>query len=176
MNNPCAGILIVCALALVAMPVEAGENSFRGHFRCGLNNYTWPLSPDSPPTPGGTGVIEIDSDGNGKFTAGTMTQHLADDTHFGGENVCTFRLASGEYHMSSVNAGTSSIAWTLQQGSDNHCGAYTRNLMLLGFQASARDYRPFSTTSNFFLLDDGSSKWVGASLLGVSIGACAPTH
>jgi hypothetical protein len=120
--------------------------------------------------------MELDADGNGKYTGGAMTQHLPDDTHTAGQNTCSYRLAGGTYQMTGEHEGTATISWTLQPGSDNHCGAHHRDLKLLGFQESARDSKPFSGSANFFLADDGSSRWVGASDQGVVIGSCVPSN
>jgi hypothetical protein len=120
------------------------------------------------PTATGTGVIEFASDGNGTIDSGNMTESLGDDTRRSGDKTCSFTLIKGNYHLTSPNTGTATMNWKLQAGSDPHCGGYPN----LGRMESARDYRPFSTTANFFIVEDGTSKWVSATDEGVSIGLC----
>ena len=176
MKNPSFLIAGLRFATLVGMPANVAATSLQGHFRCGFTDYMWPASPEDAPTATGNGTMEFESDGNGKFTAGGMSQHQADDTRTFGEKVCTFQLVSGEYHMTSPSAGTSTLAWKLQPGSDSHCGAYLRTVPNLGLTESARDYATFSGTGNFFISQDGSSKWISASASGVSIGSCSPVH
>jgi|SRR5271156_1442737 len=161
---------------LAGIPADVAAMGPQGHFRCGFTDYMWPTSAEDTPTATGNGTMEFDSDGNGKFTAGSMSEHQADDTRTFGEKACTFQLVSGEYHMNTPSAGTSTLAWKLQLGGDNHCGATFRNAPNIGFTESARDYAIFSGTGNFFISQDGSSKWISASAIGVSIGSCSQVH
>jgi hypothetical protein len=173
--------LMAAALFLLTI---AGTNSsvvaasMQGHFRCGITDYMWPTSPEDAPTATGTATMEFESDGNGKFTTGSFSEHLADDTRTFGEKVCSFQLVSGEYHMNSPSAGTSTLAWRLQAGSDSHCGAWLRNANTpnLGYTESPRDYDTVSITGTFFILPNSTSKWINASEIGVAIGACSQIH
>ncbi len=112
--------------------------------------------------------MELDSDGNGKFTAGILSERLADDTRRFGEKACTYELVRGEYRMTSADAGTSTIIWKLKPGSDGHCGGYPN----LGRTESARDFGEVSSAGQFFTATDGTSRWTAASPLGVSIASC----
>ena len=122
--------------------------------------------------------MEFDSDGKGRLTAGSLTEHLADDTRVFGEKVCAFQLVNGEYHMNSASAGTSKLAWRLQVGSDSHCGAWLRNANTpnMGYAESPHDYNTISNTGSFFILPNGTSKWISASEIGVAIGVCSQVH
>jgi hypothetical protein len=77
--------------------------------------------------------------------------------------------------MNSPSAGTSTLAWRLQVGSDSHCGAWLRsaNTPNIGYTESPHDYVTVSNTDTFFLLPNGTSKWINASEIGVAIGACS---
>jgi hypothetical protein len=177
MKNRVAVLGLLVAI-LAGLAASAGSTSLQGHFRCGFTDYMWPTSPEDAPTATGNGTMEFESDGNGKFIAGSMTEHVADDTRRLGEKVCTFQLVNGEYRMNSSSAGTSTIVWKLRAGSDSHCGAFLRNLNTanLGYTESPSDSAPVSRTGSFFILPDGSSKLFSASEIGVSIGACVPVH
>ena len=96
------------ALAILAgMSDSVAATGMQGHFRCGFTDYMWPTSPEDAPTATGNGTMEFESDGNGKYTAGNMSEHLADDTRTFGEKECGFQLVRGEYQMSSPSMGTS---------------------------------------------------------------------
>jgi hypothetical protein len=133
-------------------------------------------APDDTPTVTGNGSVEFESAGNGKFLSGTMSERVADDTHRFGERLCTFQMVNGNYHLSSPDSGTATISWKLNSGSDSHCGAYLRNLPNLGFVESARDYEVFAATTQFFLSEDGSTKWIGANAVGITLGVCRPAR
>jgi hypothetical protein len=107
-----------------------------------------------------------------------MSEHLADDTSAFGEKACAFQLVSGEYHMNSPSAGTSTLTWKLQLGSNSHCGAFLGNTSApnIGYTERQRDYAPIAATANFFISHDGSSKWFSASEIGLSIGSCSQVH
>jgi len=62
----------------------------QGHFRCGFTDYMWPSSPEDAPTAAGNGTMEFESDGNGRFISGTISEHLADDTRTFGQKTCEF--------------------------------------------------------------------------------------
>ncbi len=160
-------VLVLCAIA-AAVPAKAAEPVFRGSFRCGFTDYMWPLSSEASPTATGTGVIEFNSDGSGTIQSGYMVESLADDTRRSGDKTCSFTLVRGEYHLTSPSAGTATMTWKLRPGSDSHCGGYPN----LGRVESARDYLPFSTSGNFFIGENGTSKWVSATDAGISIGFC----
>jgi hypothetical protein len=70
-------------------------------FVVGITDYMWPSALEEAPTATGSAVMDFDSDGNGRFTTGSLTEHLADDTRTLGEKVCAFQLINGEYHMKS---------------------------------------------------------------------------
>ncbi|MGO9454787.1 MAG: hypothetical protein ACLQDV_27630 [Candidatus Binataceae bacterium] len=176
MKNPSVFIVVLCFTILATALASIAATGLQGHFRCGFTDYMWPTSPEDAPTATGNGTMEFESDGNGKFTAGSMSEHQADDTRTFGEKACTFQLVSGEYHLSTPSAGTSTLAWKLQPGGDSHCGAALRNAPNIGFTESARDYAIFSGTGNFFISQDGGSKWISASAIGVSIGSCSQVH
>ena len=105
-----------------------------------------------------------------------MSERVADDTRRFGARVCTFQLVSGDYHLSSSNSGTATFTWKLNSGGDSHCGAYLRDLPNLGFGESAPDHEAFTATTQFFLSEDGSTKWIGASAVGISVGLCRPAR
>lgn len=170
-----ACLATLSALFWLATAAAAGAG-FQGRIHCGFTDYMWPSSPRDSPTATGAGTVELDADGNGKFTAGSMSEHLADDTRRFGEKNCNFRLISGEYRLTSPTAGSSTAAWKLEVGSDAHCGSYLRNLPNLGQSESARDYRTWNTTSQFFTAGDGVSHWVSAGPIGISVGTCAQTQ
>jgi hypothetical protein len=174
-RNLMAGLLFV---TIAGMNSSVFAASMQGHFRCGITNYMWPTSPEDAPAATGNATMEFESDGNGKFTTGSLSEHLADDTRTFGEKVCAFQLVSGEYRMNSPSAGTSTLAWRLQVGSDNHCGAWLRNANTpnLGYTESPRDYETVSSTGTFFILPNGTSRWISASEIGVAIGACSEIH
>jgi hypothetical protein len=92
---------------VVAVNGSVFAAAMQGHFRCGITDYMWPSSFEDAPTATGNAVMEFDSDGNGRFTTGSLSEHLADDTRAFGEKVCAFQLVNGEYHMNSASAGTS---------------------------------------------------------------------
>jgi hypothetical protein len=174
-RNLMAGLLFV---TMAGMNSSVFAASMQGHFRCGITNYMWPTSPEDVPTATGNATMEFESDGNGKIHDGSLSEHLADDTRRFGEKVCAFQLASGEYHMNSTSAGTSTLAWRLQVGSDSHCGAWLRNANTpnIGYTESPRDYDTVSNTGTFFILPNGNSRWISASEIGVAIGACSQIH
>jgi hypothetical protein len=164
---------------LVALGVPAtsfATPGLAGHYACGVTDYMWPSAPDDTPTVTGNGSVEFESAGNGKFLSGTMSERVADDTHRFGERLCTFQMVKGDYHFSSPRSGTATISWKLNSGSDSHCGAYLRNLPNLGFTESASDYDVFAATTQFFLYEDGSTKWIGASAVGIQVGVCRPAR
>ena len=80
--------------------------------------------------------------------------------------------------MNSPSAGTSTLAWWLQVGSDSHCGAWPRKADTpnIGYTESPRDYETVSSTGAFFILPNGTSRWISASEIGVAIGACSEIH
>ena len=45
-----------------------------------MKSSMWPTSPEDAPTATGSATMEFESDGNGKFTTSSLTEHLADDT------------------------------------------------------------------------------------------------
>lgn len=168
---------IAGALLLTVSTSISGASPFlRGRFRCGVTDYMWPASVEDAPTATGTGTMELESDGNGKFIAGSLSEHLADDTRRSGERMCTSQLVSGEYRMNSASAGTATMLWKLRPGSDPHCGALHARAPNLGFTESARDYGIVTGTANFFISRDSSSRWVSASDIGVSMAACSTVH
>lgn len=116
---------IVIALSLPsstsATDMTANNSSLAGKIQCNLSNYAWPSSDDQTPTPTGTGTIELVADGKGYYTSGTMTEHVADDTQTGGEDLCRFTLVSGSYTVASDGRGTASTVWKLASGGDSHC-------------------------------------------------------
>jgi hypothetical protein len=170
---PVSALLIALGVPVMVLAATPG---LVGRYRCGVTDYMWPSAPDDSPTVTGNGSIEFESTGSGKFLSGSMSERVADDTRRFGERVCTFQLVSGEYHLSASNAGIATITWKLNSSGDRHCGAYLRNLPNLGFTESARDYEAFSATTQFFLSQDGSTKWIGASAVGISVGMCRPAR
>jgi hypothetical protein len=153
---------------------NAATAGLAGRYDCGFADYMWPSAPDDAPTATGRGTIEFEADASGKITSASMSERVADDTRTFGARVCTFQLQSGESRMMSSAAGISTFNWKLNPGGDNHCGAYLRNQPNLGFVESARDYKTFTTTSQFFLEPNGNSKWIGANATGISVGICKP--
>ena len=88
--------MLSAATLFVAAVAPADSTSIgSGLMRCGINGYMWPLSVDSAPIAADTGTMEIVSDGRGNYTSGQMTEHLGDDTHIAGTDVCTFDLVNG---------------------------------------------------------------------------------
>lgn len=169
--RPLRALQFVVAALCITAPVCAAEG-VEGHYRCGFTDYMWPSALDDSPTATGNGTIEYDSTASGRIQAGTMTEHLADDTRRFGEKTCTFNLVSGESSMNSPDSGTTTFTWQLRPGSDGHCGASIRNAPNLGLTESARDKRTLTTSSQFFIAADGSSRWASSSAAGVSIGTC----
>jgi hypothetical protein len=163
--------MVILAMPPIEAECEAAQ-TLAGHYRCGFTDYMWPSGPEDSPTATGSGTIEFEADSNGKFTSGTLSELVADDTRTFGQRACTFQLVSGESRMSSSAGGSSIITWKLNPGGDTHCGAYLGGLPNLGFTESPRDYKTFTTTSQFFMEPSGNSKWVGASAVGVSMGVC----
>jgi len=143
-----------------------------GRLKCGVNYYAWPLSTDTPPIQGGTGLIEITSEPQGLYTSGQMTQHQGDDTHTLGEDLCTFDLDHGTYVLNADGTTTSTIVWKLRPGGDAKCGAFVTGEKYLGLTEGARQYRGFKTTSTSYVLKNGKIGWSGASPLGFAIGLC----
>jgi hypothetical protein len=163
--------------AALLLPAEARSNPLAvisGPMRCGINDYGWPLSVESAPLGTGTGSLEMVSDGHGHYTSGQMTEHLADDTHTLGTNVCTFDLVSGTYERKADGTTANIMTWKLRPGSDSHCGAMATRSENLGFIEGARDFRAFQRTSTSYVLEDGRIVWVASSPTGVAIGACEP--
>ena len=158
------------AAEVSANPSAVGGNSMR----CSINGYMWPASADAAPIATDLGTMEIESDGHGKFVSGQMTQHLADDTHMAGTEVCTFDLESGSYVQHSDGTTANTIAWKLRPGSDPHCGAIASGNKNLGFVEGSRDLRSFTYASTSYALDGGRIGYVAASALGISIGVCEP--
>jgi hypothetical protein len=169
-----AGTLLVATIFLRTEALAKPPAIPSGPLRCGINGYMWPRSVDAGPTPTVVGTVETVPDGHGKFISGEMTQHLADDTHLGGSNVCNFGLESGTYIQNSDDTVTNTIVWKLLPGSDSHCGATVTDSKNLGYTEGARDFRGFKNTSTSYILDDGRIAWVGASPQGVGIGVCEP--
>ena len=116
--------------------------------------------------------MEIVSDGRGNYTSGQMTEHLGDDTHIAGTDVCTFDLVNGTYLQQSDGTTVNTTTWRLRPGSDSHCGVVSTHSKVQGFIAGARDFREFQRTSTSYVLEDGRIVWVAASKQGVAIGAC----
>jgi hypothetical protein len=97
MRNP----ILVAELFLIAIMGMKGSvvaATLEGHFLCGITDYMWPTSSDDAPTATGKATMEFESDANGRFTAGSLSEHLADDTRRFGEKACIFKIESGEYH------------------------------------------------------------------------------
>ena len=166
-------IILVLAPCSLEKTCEAAQ-VLAGHYRCGFTDYMWPSGPEDSPNATGSGSIEFEADGSSKFTSGTLSESVADDTRTFGQRACTFQLVSGQSSASASSGGTSIISRKLNPGGDTHCGAYLGGLPNLGFTESPRDYRIFTTTSQYFLEPNGTSKWIGASAVGVSIGICKP--
>lgn len=165
--------MLLCVVLI--FPIEALANPaavVRGRIRCGVNDYGWPLSPETAPLGTGTGTLEIVSDGHGNYTSGQMTEQLADDTHAFGTNVCTFDLITGTYAQNADGSTTNTMVWKLRSGSDAHCGAAVTRVKNLGFVEGAREFREFQRTSTSYLLDDGRMVFAGSNPLGVAVGAC----
>ena len=169
-----ASLVLMLTASSFAPQCEASQG-LAGHYRCGFTDYMWPSGPEDSPTATGSGTIEFESDMNGRLTSGTLSERVADDTRTFGQRACTFALVSGESRLSSLSGGTSTITWKLNPGGDTHCGAYLGGFPNLGFTESPRDYKTFTTTSQFFLEPSGNSKWIGANAVGVSVGICRPT-
>jgi len=171
-------VAVASLTVVVALNGSVLAEAMEGHFRCGITDYGWPSSLEEAPTATGSAVMEFDSDGKGRFTTGSLSEHLADDTRTFGEKVCAFQLVKGEYHMNSANAGTSNLAWRLKVGSDSHCGAWLRNANTpnMGYVESPHDYETIANTGSFFVLANGTSRWISASAGGVAIGVCGQVH
>ncbi len=167
-------MLLAMACFLSAEAVANPSAVISGSMRCGINGYMWPASADAVPVATDLGAMEIESDGHGKFVSGQMTQHLADDTHMAGTDVCTFDLESGTYVLHSDGTTTNTIAWKLRPGSDPHCGAIATGSKNLGFVEGSRDFRAFTYVSTAYVLDNGRTGYVAASAQGISIGVCEP--
>jgi hypothetical protein len=97
-RNLMAGLVF---LTIAGLSGRGAADGMQGHFRCGITDYMWPTSPENVPTATGSATKVFEADGNGKFTTGALSEHLADDTRTFGEKVCSFQLVSGEYHMAS---------------------------------------------------------------------------
>jgi hypothetical protein len=166
------------APSLMAATLLSAENAANlptvvGPIRCGISGYMWPLSPDAAPIATDVGTLEIVSDGHGNYTSGQMTEHLADDTHLAGSDVCIFELQSGAYIQQSDGTTLNTTNWKLRLGSDPHCGAFVTNSKNLGFIEGERAFRAFQRISTSYVLDDGRIVWVAANpQVGVAIGAC----
>jgi hypothetical protein len=169
-----SAMTLLSAMVMFALEAIANPVAINGRMRCGINDYAWPLSSDTAPFGTGNGTLEIVSDGHGHYTAGQMTENLADDTHAFGGDICTFDLVSGTYAQRPDGTTANTMMWKLRSGSDAHCGAIVTHEKNLGFVETARDFRSFQLTSTSYVLDDGRIAWVGASQLGVAIGACQP--
>jgi hypothetical protein len=77
-------------IAIMAMKGSVVAATLEGHFLCGITDYMWTISPDHAPTATGKATMEFESDGNGRFTAGSLSEHLADDTRtFGERHACS---------------------------------------------------------------------------------------
>lgn len=159
------------ALDVSAMPLAA-TSGLAGRYRCYRLHV--PSAPDDTPTVTGNGNIEFESAGSGEFSSGTMSERVAVDTRRFGERVCTFQMVSGEYHLSSADSGTATISWKLNSGGVSHCATCLRKLPNLGF--TERDYQVFAATAQFFLSEDGSTKWIGASAVGITVCARRPVR
>ena len=145
-----------------------------GPMKCGINGYMWPRSSDAAPLATDVGTMEIVSDGHGKFVSGQMTQHLADDTHMAGTDICTFDLESGTYIEHSDGTIANTIVWKLRPGSDPHCGAIASRSKNLGFVEGVRDFHALTYSSTSYVLEDGRIGYTASSAQGVSMGVCEP--
>jgi len=61
---------------VVALNGSVFAATMQGHFRCGITDYMWPSSLEDAPTAAGNAMMEFDSDGNGRFTTGSLSEHL----------------------------------------------------------------------------------------------------
>jgi hypothetical protein len=102
--------ILVAALFLMSIVGMKAARSSQHSGTFSMRNYRLHVvySPEDVATATGKATMEFESDGNGRFTAGSLSEHLADDTRTFGEKACVFKLESGEYHMNSQTAGTSS--------------------------------------------------------------------
>jgi hypothetical protein len=94
------------------------------------------------------------ADGKGHYTSGSTTEHAADDTHTGGEDLCRFTLVSGSYTVATDGRGTASTVWKLASGGDSHCANFVPGRQFAkGFSINKglQDAPPAASTSNFLV-------------------------
>jgi hypothetical protein len=130
-------MLIAASNRSVCAEGSSSIDGFNGTFECGVTLYMWPLTRDAPPVVTGQGTMELTADGNGKLVRGTITERVADDTHYpSGADVCTFTMLSGSYSIGRDGSGTSSARWGLRKGDAAHCANFVPGSRFNGIDTS----------------------------------------
>jgi hypothetical protein len=154
----------------------SGNEGFQGNFECGVTLYMWPLTRDAHPLVTGQGTMEMTADGNGKLVRGTITERIADDTHYpSGADVCTFTLLSGRYSIGKDGNGTASARWVLQTGDTTHCANFVPGSKFNGIDTSRQSAPPASADSTIFFDGKNKSYSVSASEQGLAVAVCERT-
>jgi hypothetical protein len=176
MNRRCL-IAVLVLIAASARPFcaegDPSGDGFNGTFECGVTLYMWPLTRDAPPVVTGQGTMEMTADGNGKLVRGTITERVADDTHFpSGADLCTFTLQSGSYSIGKNGSGTSSARWALRTGDTTHCANFVPGSKFNGIDTSRESAPPASADSTIFF--DGKNKSYSVSVIeqGMAVAVC----
>ena len=169
------GVLMLIAASTRGFCAEGspGSDGFNGTFECGVTLYMWPLTRDAPPLVTGQGTMEIVADGTCKLVRGTITERIADDTHYpSGADVCTFTLQSGSYSIGKDGNGTTSAMWALRTGDTMHCANFVPGSRFNGIDISRQSAPPASASSTIFF--DGKNKSYSVSVIeqGLAVAVC----